>query len=56
MGIDVITACVILFSVCIFFSSIGGIKAVMWTDTFQVNKFYYGIFLKSWNVGFFALN
>merc|ERR1719427_1945879 len=28
-------AVVVIFVVCIFYSAIGGIKAVMWTDTFQ---------------------
>jgi len=34
-GIDVDVACVIIFIVCIFYTAAGGIKAVMWTDTFQ---------------------
>merc|ERR1719384_618076 len=34
-GIDVDLACAIIFAVCIVYTSIGGIKAVMWTDTFQ---------------------
>ena len=33
---DTEIACGIIFAVCIFYSCIGGIKAVMWTDTFQV--------------------
>ena len=32
---DVEIACAIIFAVCIFYSCIGGIKAVIWTDTFQ---------------------
>ena len=32
---DVEIACFIIFLVCIFYSSIGGMKAVIWTDTFQ---------------------
>ena len=35
-GLDVDLACAIIFLVCIFYTAIGGIKAVMWTDTFQV--------------------
>jgi len=34
-GMDVDFACGIIFLVCIFYTSIGGIKAVMWTDSFQ---------------------
>jgi len=34
-GLDVDLVCGIVFLVCIFYSAIGGIKAVMWTDTFQ---------------------
>jgi len=34
-GIDVDLACAIIFAVCIVYTTIGGIKAVMWTDTFQ---------------------
>lgn len=34
-GINVDLACGIIFLVCIFYTTIGGIKAVMWTDTFQ---------------------
>lgn len=32
---DVDLICAVVFLVCIFYTSIGGIKAVMWTDTFQ---------------------
>ena len=32
---DVEIACFIIFLVCVFYSSIGGMKAVIWTDTFQ---------------------
>ena len=32
---DVELACAIIFIVCIFYTCIGGIKAVIWTDTFQ---------------------
>ncbi len=28
--------CPVIFLVCIFYTSVGGMKAVMWTDTFQV--------------------
>ena len=28
-------ACAAIFAICIFYTTIGGIKAVMWTDTFQ---------------------
>jgi len=34
-GFDVDIACAIIFAVCIFYTTIGGIKAVMWTDAFQ---------------------
>ena len=32
---DTEIACAIIYAVCIFYSCIGGIKAVIWTDTFQ---------------------
>ena len=32
---DVELACTVIFVVCMFYTSIGGIKAVIWTDTFQ---------------------
>jgi len=34
-GFDVDVACAVIFIVCIVYCTIGGIKAVMWTDTFQ---------------------
>jgi len=34
-GFPLDIAVVVIFVVCIFYSAIGGIKAVMWTDTFQ---------------------
>ena len=35
-GFQVDIACLVIFLVCIFYTSVGGMKAVMWTDTFQV--------------------
>ena len=35
-GFNVDVACLVIFVVCIFYTAIGGIKAVMWTDSFQV--------------------
>ena len=35
-GIDVDIACITIFLVCAFYTSVGGIKAVIWTDVFQV--------------------
>jgi len=34
-GFNVDVACLVIFVVCIFYTAIGGIKAVMWTDSFQ---------------------
>ncbi|KAK5642190.1 hypothetical protein RI129_008357 [Pyrocoelia pectoralis] len=34
-GIDVIVIAPIICTLCIFYTTIGGIKAVIWTDTFQ---------------------
>ena len=28
-------ACALIYAVCIFYSCVGGIKAVIWTDAFQ---------------------
>ena len=36
MEIDVDMACIILFVICVFYTTMGGIKAVIWTDLFQV--------------------
>ena len=35
-GIDVDIACITIFIVCVFYTSMGGFKAVIWTDVFQV--------------------
>jgi len=34
-GFNLDVACAVIFLVCILYTTIGGIKAVMWTDTFQ---------------------
>lgn len=34
-GFNLDVACAVIFVVCILYTTIGGIKAVMWTDTFQ---------------------
>lgn len=34
-GFQLDIACAVIFLVCIFYTAVGGIKAVMWTDTFQ---------------------
>ena len=42
-GFNLDIACFVIFAVCIFYTAIGGIKAVMWTDVFQVtwlNRYY----------------
>ena len=35
-GLNVDLAILITFAVCIFYTSLGGIKAVIWTNVFQV--------------------
>jgi len=35
-GINVYVSCSAIFLVCIFYTAVGGMKAVMWTDTIQV--------------------
>ena len=35
-GLNINLSIVLTFSVCIFYTSIGGIKAVIWTNVFQV--------------------
>ncbi|KAF4524009.1 hypothetical protein B566_EDAN006303 [Ephemera danica] len=42
-GIDTYAAVTVIFVVCIFYTSVGGIKAVMWTDTFQVVMMFLGM-------------
>ena len=39
-GFQLDIACAVIFIVCIFYTAIGGIKAVMWTDTFQACKIF----------------
>ena len=34
-GFNLDIACFVIFAVCIFYTAIGGIKAVIWTDVFQ---------------------
>ena len=36
LGLDVDLSCATMFAVCVFYTSVGGIKAVVWTDVFQV--------------------
>merc|ERR1719480_12572 len=43
-GFDLDIACFVIFAVCIFYTAIGGIKAVMWTDVFQATCMF-GSFL-----------
>jgi len=42
MEIDVDIACIILFVVCVFYTTMGGIKAVIWTDLFQLFFMFIG--------------
>ncbi|XP_059475932.1 sodium-coupled monocarboxylate transporter 1-like isoform X1 [Neocloeon triangulifer] len=42
-GLDTYAAVSIIFAVCIFYTSVGGIKAVIWTDTFQVLMMFAGM-------------
>jgi len=39
-GINVYVSCTAIFLVCIFYTAVGGMKAVMWTDTIQVIIMY----------------
>ena len=39
-GLNVDLAILITFAVCIFYTSLGGIKAVIWTNVFQVCNLY----------------
>ena len=39
-GLNVDLAILITFAVCIFYTSLGGIKAVIWTNVFQVCDIY----------------
>ncbi len=36
LGFPVNIACLVVFLVCLFYTSVGRMKADMWTDTFQV--------------------
>ena len=37
-GLNIDMSIVLTFAVCIFYTSIGGIKAVIWTNVFQVQS------------------
>lgn len=39
-GINVYVSCTAIFLVCIFYTAVGGMKAVVWTDTIQVIIMY----------------
>merc|ERR1712142_283951 len=43
-GFNLDIACFVIFAVCIFYTAIGGIKAVIWTDVFQATCMF-GSFL-----------
>ena len=43
-GFNLDVACFVIFAVCIFYTAIGGIKAVIWTDVFQATCMF-GSFL-----------
>ena len=45
-GFNLDIACFVIFAVCIFYTAIGGIKAVIWTDVFQATCMF-GSFLAS---------
>ena len=36
VGLDVDLSCGCIFLVCLFYNSVGGMKAVVWTDVFQL--------------------
>ena len=36
VGLNVDISCATMFVVCVFYTSVGGIRAVVWTDCFQV--------------------
>ena len=36
VGLDVDLSCGCIFLVCLFYTSVGGMKAVVWTDVFQL--------------------
>ena len=38
VGLNVDISCATMFVVCVFYTSLGGIRAVVWTDCFQVQR------------------
>ena len=36
MGLNVDVSCASIFVICVFYTSVGGMKAVIWTDVFQL--------------------
>jgi len=40
-GINVDITCATIFLVCVFYTSLGGIKAVIWTDVFQLSFMFF---------------
>ncbi|KAL1464737.1 hypothetical protein WDU94_004357, partial [Cyamophila willieti] len=43
-GLNTMMVVSIMFLVCIFYTTIGGMKAVVWTDSFQVVVLYFAMF------------
>lgn len=58
LGIDRIYSILILGIVCVFYSGMGGVKAVIWSDLFQACSMFAGLFavgaLGTWDAGGFG--
>ena len=45
VGLDVDMSCATIFIICVFYTSVGGMKAVVWTDVFQLVFMVLSIFI-----------
>ena len=45
VGLDVNLSCACIFLVCVFYTSVGGMKAVVWTDVFQLFFMFFSVLI-----------
>ncbi|XP_060579756.1 sodium-coupled monocarboxylate transporter 1-like [Ruditapes philippinarum] len=48
MGIDILISILLIGAICTFYTAIGGLKAVMWTDAFQMIIVFAGVVAVVW--------
>ncbi|XP_053402515.1 sodium-coupled monocarboxylate transporter 1-like [Mercenaria mercenaria] len=48
MGIDILVSILLIGAICTFYTAVGGLKAVMWTDAFQMIIVFAGVVAVVW--------